>query len=213
MSNKIFDLEQRIMNCWNVVDDINDIYNYIGDNEFFTGMDAEHNDKILNLLLGMKELYTVKFEKCFADFEDVTREYHLNRKRYEQLSEDFQDHAQDTVLGNIMNGNDPDWPSDDQRIDIIGQNGNDGAHYECEHKEIDGLMETNPGLTYERIEILRKCLPIIDIEGVEYSQEKIRSCISALIKEGAVDDYDEGLAVVKYWLSMEWSLGNEKSIR
>ena len=139
MSSKIFDLEQRIMNCWNVVDDINDVYNYIGDNEFFTGMDAKHQDKILNLLLGMKEMYALKFENCFADFEVVTREYHLNRKEYEQ----------DTVLGNVMNGNDPDWkfseagewttsdwPEED-RIDTIGRNGNDGDHYQCEDKEID----------------------------------------------------------------------------
>lgn len=108
MTSKIFALEQRIMNCWNVVDDINDVYHYIGDNEFFTGMDAEHNDKILNLLLGMKELYAVKFEKCFSDFEDVVRLYHSNKKDLSDVT----------------------WPDDDCRINIIGQNGNDGDHYQ-----------------------------------------------------------------------------------
>lgn len=87
MASKIFALEQRIMNCWNVVDDINDVYHYIGDNEFFTDMDAKHSDKILNLLLGMRELYAVKFEKCFSDFEEVVTLYHSNREELETISQ------------------------------------------------------------------------------------------------------------------------------
>jgi hypothetical protein len=121
MSDKIFDLEQQIMQCWNVVDDINAVYNYIGDNEFFTGMDAEHQDKIGNLLSGIKELYAVKFEKCFSDFEDVVRVYHSNRKDLETIS---QKHLEEEKLRNA-------WPADDQRIDNIGRNGNDGLHYEA----------------------------------------------------------------------------------
>ena len=61
-------------------------------------------------------------------------------------------------------------------------------------------MRINPELTYPQVRILRTCLPMID---VEYSQEKILSGISTLIKEDAVEDCDEGLAVVKYWLSGE----------
>lgn len=117
MSDKIFALEQRIMNCWNVVDDINDVYNHIGDNEFFTGMDAKHQDKILNLLLGMREIYAVKFEKCFSDFEDVVRVYHSNKKDLETITKNTE-----------VN---PIFPEDEQRIDNIGRNGNDGLHYEA----------------------------------------------------------------------------------
>ena len=87
MASKIFALEQRIINCWNVVDDINDVYNHIVDNEFFTDMDAKHSDKILNLLLGMRELYAVKFEKCFSDFEEVVTLYHSNREELETISQ------------------------------------------------------------------------------------------------------------------------------
>lgn len=142
MTSKIFALEQRIMNCWNVVDDINDVYNYIGDNEFFTGMDAKHQDKILNLLLGMKELYTVKFENCFADFEAVTRAYHLNRKENDP----------DWKFSEAGEWKTSDWPEED-RIDTIGRNGNDGDHYVCEHKEIDKLMRIHPNLTYEQAKL------------------------------------------------------------
>ena len=121
MTSKIFALEQRIMNCWNVVDDINDVYHYIGDNEFFTGMDAEHSDKILNLLLGMRELYAVKFEKCFSDFEEVVTLYHSNRKDLETISQKHSDELYEL--------SDDAWPEDENRINIIGQNGNDGDHY------------------------------------------------------------------------------------
>lgn len=214
MTSKIFALEQRIMNCWNVVDDINDVYNYIGDNEFFTGMDAKHSDKILNLLLGMKELYAVKFEKCFSDFEDVVRVYHSNRKDLETISQKHSEDIQENYVKEIMELKEklriatnkqvfdniepkttnkldelPDnaWPADDQRIDIIGQNGNDGAHYECDHIEIDRLMRINPDCTYDQVKLLRQYLPNawsdpnqkeLDINRFEYITEDGREVVS-----------------------------------
>jgi hypothetical protein len=61
MKNR-FDLEQEIMECWGVVDDINTIYQ------------AEHlyenTDEMQNALLGLKTLYKLKFEKLFSTFED-----------------------------------------------------------------------------------------------------------------------------------------------
>ena len=83
MTDKIFDLEQRIMNCWNVVDDLDDFYYSISDDPFFKDMDAEHRDKICTLLLGMKEMYQIKFQKCIFDFEDVCKEYHSHNKRHD----------------------------------------------------------------------------------------------------------------------------------
>ena len=161
MSDKIFDLEQRIMRCWNVVDDLEDMYHYIGDDKFFTGMDAKHQDKILNLLLGMKELYAMKFEKCFSDFEDVVRVYHSNRKDLETIPHWHREDLQEKYVKEIMELKEqlrvatneresfdniepkttneqvelPDdaWPADENRINIIGQNGNDGDHYESDH--------------------------------------------------------------------------------
>jgi hypothetical protein len=112
MSDKIFDLEQRIMNCWNVVHDLDDLYYYFGDDPFFKDMDAKHRDKICNLLLGMKEMYQIKFQKCIFDFEDVCKEYHSRNKRHDHETGE-------------------DWPDED-RMDIIGQNGNNGEHYQDE---------------------------------------------------------------------------------
>lgn len=84
--SKICDLEQQIMSCWNVVDDIDTLYEYVGDNEFFTGMDAKHTDKILNILLGMKSMYDVKFDKMFNKFEETTKDFHTRGCEIERLS-------------------------------------------------------------------------------------------------------------------------------
>ena len=59
MKNR-FDLEQEIMDCWGVVDNINIIYETYGD------MDSE----LANVLLGLKTLYHLKFDRLFSTFED-----------------------------------------------------------------------------------------------------------------------------------------------
>lgn len=80
MSGKIFDLEQEILDCWRVTTDVKMIYEHIGDSPQFLGMDGKHQDAIINLLLGITELYEIKFDKCWHSFEAVCREYHaLNR--------------------------------------------------------------------------------------------------------------------------------------
>jgi hypothetical protein len=80
MSN-IFDLEQSIMKCWNVVDDIDLLYRNVCDRSTpFT------EDEIANLLLGMKQLYQLKFEECFEQFEMMCKDYHQLRKFKESKS-------------------------------------------------------------------------------------------------------------------------------
>lgn len=84
MTNSIFDLEQEIMKAWHVVDDIELLYEYFGDDPFFTGMDGKHADEIINCMLGLKSVYAVRFNKLFRTFEKVTKEYHvLNNTREE----------------------------------------------------------------------------------------------------------------------------------
>lgn len=75
-----FELEQHIMQCWNIVDDLKMLYAYVGDDEFFKGMDPKHEDKLMNLLLGMTELYQLKFEKCFNSFETLIKEQHETKQ-------------------------------------------------------------------------------------------------------------------------------------
>jgi len=78
MEDKIFDLEQSIMQCWNVCDDIDVLSQTIDRSEPLT------QDELKNILLGMKSLYHMKFEKCFGEFEDVCKEYWKNKKLSEQ---------------------------------------------------------------------------------------------------------------------------------
>ena len=53
---KIFELEQQIMNCWSVVDDL----------DLLQGPEAE----------ALKVIYKLKFDKLWETFEDVCAEYH-----------------------------------------------------------------------------------------------------------------------------------------
>ena len=85
MSDKIFDLEQQIMTAWNVGDDIEMLYTHFGDDPLFSGMSSKAEDEMMNLLLGLKSLYAVKFEKLFHTFEEICREYHMRGKRIEEL--------------------------------------------------------------------------------------------------------------------------------
>ena len=105
MSNKdIFDLEQEIMVCWNVVDDIKLLYNHFGDNPRFGGLDPKAEDEMMNLLLGLESMYQLKFEKLFATFEKVCREFHRRGRmaqldREEELAEMFNKIMDEPVTG------------------------------------------------------------------------------------------------------------------
>ena len=79
-SNSIFDLEQQIVECWNVVDDIDMLYHHFGDNPRFSGMDAKAEDEMMNLLLGVKSMYSLKFQRMWDTYEIVCREYHKRGK-------------------------------------------------------------------------------------------------------------------------------------
>ena len=59
-----FDLEQHIMKCWNVTEDIN-LLNY---NVLEKDMSR---DEISNFLLGLKTIYECKFEDLFDAFSEL----------------------------------------------------------------------------------------------------------------------------------------------
>ena len=58
-----FDLEQEILYCWNIVDDIKLIHNHHLDKRKLT------DDELSNVLIGLQELYQIKFETLFETFE------------------------------------------------------------------------------------------------------------------------------------------------
>jgi len=61
-----FELEQQILKCWNVTDDIKMLRRAMLDGER-----ALTTDQIDNALLGIIALYEMRFEETFATFEDL----------------------------------------------------------------------------------------------------------------------------------------------
>ena len=65
MTKDRFDLEQDIMKCWNVTEDIE---NFIGAREDMS------EDEQLNYLIGLKQIYEIKFNNLWTAFESCVRE-------------------------------------------------------------------------------------------------------------------------------------------
>lgn len=60
-----FKLEQQILSAWNVCEDIEIVINMMDGAD----IDPKDNDRISNILIGLKELYNVKFDQLFNTFE------------------------------------------------------------------------------------------------------------------------------------------------
>jgi hypothetical protein len=71
MKNR-FDLEQEIMECWNVTTDINDVYEYVM-NGNGSELSTDERDRVANILLGISQLYELKFNKMFNTFTECIR--------------------------------------------------------------------------------------------------------------------------------------------
>lgn len=59
-----FDFEQQIMKCWNVCDDLDELYEGVLERDMTT-------DEIANVVLGLKQLYSLKFQTLMEGFEGV----------------------------------------------------------------------------------------------------------------------------------------------
>ena len=90
----IFDLEQDLLDCWKVTDDIEMVTKYFLDDPKFADIDGETWDAMANKYFAIQELYELKFEQMWKTFESVCTEYHNYRKlsgeqRSEELAEMF----------------------------------------------------------------------------------------------------------------------------
>jgi hypothetical protein len=61
-----FTLEDQIMQCWNVTDDIEMVYHTEGL--------YQDQDRMMNVLLGLQELYNIRFQRMFDTFEKMVHE-------------------------------------------------------------------------------------------------------------------------------------------
>jgi hypothetical protein len=83
MSKDRFDLEQSIMDCWNVTDDIGMVTDYFVDNPKFEHMPADITDAIMNKYLGIKELYEIRFQRLWDCFEDMIENKQFVEQTYQ----------------------------------------------------------------------------------------------------------------------------------
>lgn len=63
MAKTRFDLEQEIMDCWGIVEDLDIVYHAHGDKD----------NELANVLLGLRTLYSLKFERLWDTFEDCVK--------------------------------------------------------------------------------------------------------------------------------------------
>jgi hypothetical protein len=82
--SKIFDLEQEILQCWRVTDDIDLVTAWFVEDPKWEGMDPALTDALMNKFFGIKELYELRFDKLFKTFEEVCGDYHRLRKLMEE---------------------------------------------------------------------------------------------------------------------------------
>lgn len=61
-----FDLEQQIMDCWGVCEDIKSIYK-------MNDIRQTSEDEMLNALIGLETIYQMKFEILFNMFEAMVK--------------------------------------------------------------------------------------------------------------------------------------------
>jgi len=85
--SKQFDLEQQIMECWNITTDLDSLFE-----ECCEGYDSMSIDRVSNITLGMKELYEIKFNKLFRTFEGFLADYYDLRKTVQNLQAIVESH-------------------------------------------------------------------------------------------------------------------------
>lgn len=57
-----FEHEQQIMACWNICDELKELSIGVMEHDMTT-------DQIANVLIGLEELYKLKFDRLFSQFE------------------------------------------------------------------------------------------------------------------------------------------------
>jgi hypothetical protein len=66
-----FLLEQMMMKCWHVTDDMDTISEYVATQ--YSDIPAKHVDALLNMLVGMRTLYDQRFSNTMDLFAELIR--------------------------------------------------------------------------------------------------------------------------------------------
>jgi len=66
-----FDLEEDILSCWQVTEELKVILDALEHDSVFQDMEAEYSDKLMNLLIGIRAMNELRFNKLFSTFSEV----------------------------------------------------------------------------------------------------------------------------------------------
>jgi len=66
-----FDLEQQIMECWNIVEDIDVTTSHFVDNPKWAHIPPDVCDALMNKYFAIKELYEIRFERLWETFGEL----------------------------------------------------------------------------------------------------------------------------------------------
>ena len=78
-----FDLEQEIMGCWHIVDDLQVLLDK---------WDSITEDEKLNIIIGLSSLYQLKFDAMFRTFETCIHNKEFKPSSYEKsLNKEYAD--------------------------------------------------------------------------------------------------------------------------
>ena len=64
-----FDLEQEIMGCWGITDDLQHLLEHI-DKGNFDSLSPSDTDDLANIIMGLRHIYEMKFARLFDTFSD-----------------------------------------------------------------------------------------------------------------------------------------------
>ena len=63
-----FEMETQIMSCWNITTDLKDLTEGVLEYDM-------SQDQIANALMGIQELYEIRFDKLFRTFEQLVNQH------------------------------------------------------------------------------------------------------------------------------------------
>lgn len=78
-----FDLEQGIMECWNVTSDLDVLLEELVENQCFT------QDQASNFVLGLSTIYGSKFEKLQRTFDSFLQTYYIISNELKQAQQEI----------------------------------------------------------------------------------------------------------------------------
>jgi hypothetical protein len=82
-----FDLEQQILKCWGMVDDVKEIVDQFNQGKL-------NNEDTVQTLLACVAVYQFRFDRTFQKYEEVCRGLHSLRHQIQNLEGKIEDRAE-----------------------------------------------------------------------------------------------------------------------